>query len=405
MSNKSIYNLSFVLYLVYAIMVYTSVYVPSPLIYIVFSLWLIVVLPLFGRERLKGIRGLGIFLFFLFICSLGNGIQTAFGRLLVFIQACSPIIAFHVYKNDRKKVLLFAIVFILLLIFNETYAFRNISSIWVSGLRATRSYTSDQDQEMFKNGFEMVYSFSALIPLFVYSIINHKRWSLKGKAHYLVLIGLVLLSIAFTVFIYLAMFMTAILIVAIGVVIAVVYGKKRWALKTTIGVGLVVCLFMSFYDDIIREIGTDEVTSAFVTDKLEELHSTLSGDIVEAEDASSRKGLTSSSFHTFIENPIIGVFYKMKSMDDYERGGIGNHSEWLDMMGLYGLFSFLIFRFLYLAYMEQKKYSSVTIHLLLYFIIGFLNPLWSVFNNISYFMLAPFLIVLLFPGRKVFELK
>ena len=160
--------------------------------------------------------------------------------------------------------------------------------------------------------------------------------------------------------------------------------------------GLFLILFMGFYDSIINAVSTESATSSFFTSRLEEIHSTLSGEMAQADDMSSRKDLSLLSLNTFLKHPFIGVYHQLGSFDQYKTAGIGNHSEWLDMLGLYGLFSIFLWVFLYNGFVEQKKHSKVMLHLYLFLLLGFLNPIISSFTNICVFMFVPFYLFYMF---------
>lgn len=400
MPNKTVVNISFACYLFYMIMTCLSVPFPRALTWGFFIVWFGLFLTSVKIDKIKGFYALIVFLLFIFVCSIQWGITTAFGRLLTMIEICSPFLAFLMYKEDKPKIKSFFVVFLAILAINEVLAFRNLSAIAETGLRETLSSNAGYDQEVFKNGFAFVYSLSIVIPLFVYSLIHHRRWKVEGPKHTFWFYTLLLLIVVFTIFVYASMFTTALIIVIVGTILAFLYGRKRWFLKSILILGVAVLLFMSFYPVLLNAIGSDNAATTLISIRIEEIYSTLSGNIREADDMSGRSDLMLMSLNTFWENPIIGVYHKLSSFDMYRSFGIGNHSEWLDMLGLYGVFALLLFWFISGGISEQKKYTHVMLPIYLYLFIGFVNPVGSTFTNICVFMVIPFLIKYLF-GEKV----
>lgn len=403
MPNKTIFNASFTCYLLYAIMACLSVPFPRVLKWGFFVVWLGLFLASSKLGRIKGGIALLIFLLFIFVCSFPWGITTALGRLLTMLEASSPFLAFLLYKDDRRKIKTFLIIFLSILAVNEVLAFRNLSAIMESGLRETLSSNASYEQEVFKNGFAFVYTLSILIPLLVYALFHHKQWRLTGHRHNWWFIVLILLTIAFVVFVYVSMFTTALLIVIIGLILAFLYGRKYWLLKSLLIVGISVLLFLVFYQVLLNAIGSDNAASALLSIKLEEIYLALNGNIALAGDMSSRSELMSMSFNTFLKNPLSGVYYQLPSFIAYRASGIGCHSEWLDMLGLYGLFALLLFWFIGRGAIEQKEFSGVMIPIYLYLLIGFVNPVWDTFTNVYVFLVIPFLLSYLFENKGLFS--
>ena len=399
MCNKTIFNISFTCYLLYAIMECLSVPFPRVLQWGFFVVWLGLFLTSYKLGRIKGGIALLIFLLFVFVCSVPWGITTVLGRLLTMLETISPFFAFLFYKDDRRKIKTFLIVFLTILAVNEVLAFRNLSAIMESGLRETLSSNASYEQEVFKNGFAFVYTLSIFVPLLVYALIHHKQWRLTGNRHNWWFIVLILLTVAFTVFVYVSMFTTALLIVGLGLILAFLYGRKYWILKSVCIIGVSVFVFLAFYQELLSAIGSNSAATAFISIRIEEIYLALTGDVAQAADLNSRSKLMSLSFNTFLKNPLTGVYSQLPSFNAYRASGIGNHSEWLDMLGLYGMFAFLLFWFISRVVVDQKEFSGVMIPIYLYLLIGFVNPVWATFTNLYVFLVIPFLLSYLFEKK------
>lgn len=125
--------------------------------------------------------------------------------------------------------------------------------------------------------------------------------------------------------------------------------------------------------------------------------------------ADRRGELAGYSLHTFMANPLFGVGYT-----GFGYGIIGNHQEWQDMLGVFGIVgsAFLVTTLITIIYQIYRKNNtkedrvSFTIALLLFTVLGFLNPCFSPQVLMAVFFIAPN--VSIFSSMKeerVYELK
>lgn len=108
----------------------------------------------------------------------------------------------------------------------------------------------------------------------------------------------------------------------------------------------------------------------------------------------SRLSRLSDSFELFISSPFIGNGYKY-GYDFFSSKllGIGNHSEWLDIMAVYGLIGGLPFLLIYyFAVKETQKYNNRTTmktYVFAVIFLGLFNPMKSFQTHLIIFFVIP----------------
>ena len=117
-------------------------------------------------------------------------------------------------------------------------------------------------------------------------------------------------------------------------------------------------------------------------------------------DLNSRFTLYSQSIDAFVNNVFIGSFGENK---------VGEHSTWLDMLGLYGLLSILLFIYLFNVYKFSKKRISQegnTIFNIIWFyfiILGIINTVLFSKIFLTLFIIIPLSINLIYDNDKRYE--
>ena len=108
----------------------------------------------------------------------------------------------------------------------------------------------------------------------------------------------------------------------------------------------------------------------------------------------TRIKLYSISFRAFLNNPFFGIYGPFGNINDR----IGWHSGWLDLMGLYGLFSSLPmfvgiltnFKKQLLFFSEHPYYKFLLVTQLMFMIFGLINPLTYVYQiGFALFFITP----------------
>lgn len=240
--------------------------------------------------------------------------------------------------------------------------------------------------------FDLIYGAIILLPIMIATLKNF----LNKKANLvriIYLIGILLLSVTM---ISLSNFTTAymLLILAIGLSFFIAY--KNIYLVSTVLI-IIVFTFYPFFNTIlilVLDFIKESTPSIMTKIKLTSIISSLNGEN-DLGSISIRSTLIYNSFSSFISHPFIGrgAYY-------YDSNIIGNHSQFTDDLGRYGIIGFLpkIFFILYFFRVILNKVKIFTLKnsyiaaILIYLILGFLNPVESVGITFAIFFIAPLIL-------------
>lgn len=387
--EKTQSRFTYVIFIIYSIFQCLSYINIGIIEHVVFGLFLVSVLfsnysNIFVQKKYTFF---GIFLFYYFFTSIiGANISIAFNRSIVMMELFSPILMFDIARKDKHFSMIPVIVLLGILIADVIGANAIIATVSEVGLRHTTSEANDEHDTIFKNVFSIIYVSSILVPFCLFLVKIY--WSQKKK---IICVGIAAIALFLGIFVMKALFMTAVLIMIGGVYMYVMSNQNHLFVKTTVLVLLILFGFLALFEPLLSIVGELE-NSIFYTQKLTEIYHSISGNLNEAEDASSRSDLVQSSFRTFIEFPL-GCNYAIYDISDSKRLGVGGHSEWLDFLALYGIFSLLLFYFLWTAIKEQFFITKERITLILFCIIGFVNPVLFYMTNLFVFYLIPITII------------
>lgn len=212
---------------------------------------------------------------------------------------------------------------------------------------------------------------------------------------------LVVLSI---LFLLVAMFTTALLmgILAIGLVLAISCWKKS---KTSFLILLILVCILVYGVYLIADPLSDwlfEITSDMnwiTRGRIQSVIDTIL--FTEHENPYTydrRMELASYSIDTFKENPLFGVGY-----NGFGYGVIGSHQEWADMLGVFGICGTTVFallmllsiRKIYRQRLDTASFTAFTTSLILFIVLGFLNPCLNMPCLLMMFVIIPNLSVFL----------
>ena len=394
MENKPI-NISLFLYLIFLLLQSISMISNAMLCHVVFAVWLFSVFIFnrgwsIGANLQKKYWALFVFVVFYFLSSgFGANLSIAFHRLFVLLEVLSPFLFFDIVKpfaNTKvKKTIVF--VFTIVIIIDMIAAFKTIGLTEGFGLRLT------QTDIALKNNFAFVYSLTIICPALVYFDLLIYRGMIplplsKGWAFSLISIVLIITA---SNLIFKSLFMTAIVLLIMGIILAFFYGKKRWLIKSGLSILLTIVAFIVSFNGLVQLSNSREGFSTQVTPKLYEIRAVLSGNTSDASDYSSRQDLQQSSMAVFFENPIFGVFHKTYDFSDSIEIGVGNHSEWMDMLARYGIFSLFLMYFIFYSFWQCYKDNKMGLHILLFVVLGFLNPIFSFLQFFTIMIYIPFI--------------
>lgn len=319
----------------------------------------------FGKQAMY----LWLFLLFYFVTSSFSitGVVSLFVRL-------SPLLLFIQYKRicnrhpllvPQSKWLILAIMAILVF-----YCYKSFMLLVENPMALRELVSSDKDDSVIVGGgFALPYALSIFIPFLV------ERCRLGIFPNKFTQVFVYVFIVVGTLMVVYSLYMTAIIILVFGCVWALMRHKSvRAKIFYISALSVLLVLFYGYIDTLLYAISGDDTQVLML--RFEEITSILSGnDISQATDFYSRILLTLSSIMVFFQNPVIGVGYKA-NYNSYalEDLGVGQHAQWFDIFAIYGLVALLLI--IYFAKVSSNKdvKSSNNISLILFIVVGFLNP-------------------------------
>lgn len=355
---------------------------------ILFGFWLLVLLifcqkksiPILSQRRYLLIY---LFLAIYFITSIINSsLVTAINRCVVFFSILSPVLMYEFLKGKSHDIRLAFIFFISLTFAANFYLFYQFLEI--TNLKTLRDFNEyGADFYIMKTSFNTCYAVSLVMPALCGLLYQAKRRFVKA-----LIVAIILFLI---LFLLRAQFMTAILVAFIGITLEIIY-RQKWDYYKSIFFSIVFCCFSLF---VILPFVTEQLKDSdeygVVTSKLTEINDVLSGKKRDADDINTRSSLNEMSLSTFLENPIIGVNYKLNDKRHSNDQGIGNHAAWVDFLARYGICSVFVFIFLFISLRKQRKEVSSPATMISFIILGFFNPLFLFPQMFVTFLFNPLL--------------
>ena len=351
---------------------------------VVFLLWLICAYsaytPIVSRTlKMKHMLLLYVFLGFMFVSMLyRHSIVYSISASITFCELFSPLLMYRILREENKTTRWVVLIFItVIFVVNFLTCLKFLANSPTGhGLRDAEYITG------LKNIFFAVYSFAILVPFIVYCISHNRKHGRRNISLTVAIVGYAIcLVLAYLVIN--AQFMTAIILMIAGALFAFFYDRRGARIVVPLVAVLAIFLFTKFSNELIAVADRNDAVA--VSMRLEELQNILSNNAEDAEDYSSRQNRSQSSIETFLENPLIGVFYKYEDINEAKLQGIGNHAEWLDTMARYGLFGLLLIVFIVKAVFKHKELVGASIHFILFIILGFLNPVFGFYLICSVF--------------------
>ncbi len=300
---------------------------------------------------------------------------------LMFTAALS--IGIRGLSNRKKAVVIRAVlcsvtisivISLYYVIFVDRYAIRYFE---------TRGFTTVID-------FSQFYGICVLLCVLMFSIFSYYRK--YPVVTYLFLCGLLILCVG------LSLYATGVLLCAFGIALGFAFHKYRQNKKRTVVWALIAACLLSIVFLFRVEV------SDLVYDMTESLHWVLRDRLRSVADMifrtdhnlpyshDRREELAEYSINTFRENPIFGVGYQ-----GYGYGVIGSHQEWHDLLGVFGLTGMAVFLILIFKLSRQvirtldnkTDLYSFYIALILFILLGFLNPCLNLPVLSAVFVIAP----------------
>lgn len=362
-----------------------------------FVLWILlswIAFPTVFHSILTHRRYVCLFLFFVF-CFLstliGKDFFQGFAYTMYIMRVVSPILMYDLLRTcSKKQQRFFVLTLMAVFVLYAVWMYRLID-IYGAELGLKNSVLGNDSEERVSSVFGYIYS----LPILMATLLLCLRSLYKQMKSGTMSLGWIrIAAIAFvisylTVLVFKSLFIIATIITIVGLCFALFYTRgKRWWITSFSTLVLLSSVYVSQYEYIARSVSN--VGSQTTDQRVEEIFQTLTGRGRQAEDMSSRQDLTMVSINTFFQYPIIGANHLIGS-NRYNNTVIGNHSEWFDLLALYGVFALLLYYVLYKSFKVQYKDTGNYLPAVLYVITGFLNPMFNMTVNLTVFVLAPLL--------------
>lgn len=248
------------------------------------------------------------------------------------------------------------------------------------------------DERGFSNvvSFNQFYGICLVLCIMIFVLITwHKKYKV-GK--YIIFCMILLVCIG------LSLYVTGVLICAFGIALGIFVNKYNqgktkaamWAIAILIA--LTFCfIFVNQVSDWIYKI--TEPLNYILRDRLRSVvEKVFRANFNMAYSYDRREELAGYSMNAFKQHPLFGVGY-----NGYGYGVIGCHQEWQDLLGVFGLVGTAIFIMLMLYFVQMTKNTIIQKHdlhsfyiaVVLFIILGFLNPCLSLPVLCAVFIISP----------------
>ena len=244
--------------------------------------------------------------------------------------------------------------------------------------------------------FNQMYSIPIIITIIVYFILSSKKEYLKFALIYIPLL------IAGIYCVYISLYTTALLLMIAGIALDIavwifmlLYKKSKKALLIVLCVCVLLVLLCVIFSQQLSDLiyKMTENMNWIVRDRIRSVADTVFRTDHDLDYSYERREeLAGYSIETFKKHPLIGIGYA-----GYEYGVIGCHQEWQDMLGVFGIIGVVLFvaMMLFYCYIALKKAETLTdrisfsIALVIFIVLGFLNPCLSTPVLFALFVIAP----------------
>lgn len=316
---------------------------------------------------------------------------------IMYISIITSIAIYYIVLNNKKiNSLLITILFIdILYVAINTY-FQLIENPMLARIMATGKEQLLGDATYYAIGsYAYFYSLVMIMILLINFLLikNHKR------TYKLILIPIVIFLI---MLIIQAQFTIAIFLLIMCIILLVLDNLLNKAKNKELIIFLVLIVLLFFImniPNILKGIYDLKIFPDTVQIRIDELYKafTQSGNMEESTDLKTRLKLYFESINTFTSNIFIGSFGEDK---------VGGHSTWLDFIGLYGMFSLLLFIYLFNLYKFIKKrintegikvYNIIWLYLI---ILGFINTLFFTKIFLTLLLITPLAINMMYDNQE-----
>ncbi len=367
-----------------------------------FLLWLI--FAILQNRSIKFLKNKRIYLIVAFIIfvfltgAVSGGIVQNIGITFATLLTYSPIIifSFYLYKKDYNALYLITLIsFIVLIIcsISSSYLFNIDKNMPVKLAQNSTDYGIIAIGEIYGlvNALSLISSF-----LFILLLSKKLMYSYQS-------IFTILLLILFFIAIYTSRSSLTVLITLFGYLLTIIcvswYTRKNRALGKIIivisGITLILITFIFAKEYIGQAIMyISKSKSSKLLSRVYSVGESMLGIVSKNSQSGflSRFDLITTSIKTFVSNPLFGINY-LSGGNYYNlvNLGVGDHSQWFDMLAMYGLIgSFPIFYLLISNFKVYFKHSNICPYwIFIIFLLGLINPYISFTTIYAQFLFIP----------------
>ena len=238
-------------------------------------------------------------------------------------------------------------------------------------------------------GFGYIYASTFIFLSVVYLLIKNNYKLIKIKKIFVLITFISLLLMILE-----ASYAIAIMIILSGGLLILTVKNKKMLVILMVFLGILLLLIPpTFIGEFFLNIANIFSDNYIINEKFTDLGMSFLQDS-QSSQTDTRLQLYTTSFNTFLRQPLFGIYGPMGNPLD----PIGAHSGWLDLLGFYGLFSgiplFLIFYYNFKKhfrfYKKDKYYGYLVVIYFLFLVFGTINPVLYVYEvGFIIFMIVP----------------
>ena len=311
-------------------------------------------------------------------------------RNAFFSLVCAFLSLYALKQNDsnKRKLLVVLLVNILLGCVYTLYRIRSNPLLpRVLSMSAER-VSAELDESVNTTGILMydgIFGMALIFPSFLYWI--SQRQGLNKLLP-------VVIAMIFILTVFRAQFAIALIFMIAGIVLylPIRFGSSKYLPVYYAIFAIVALVCLLYWDVILKAIFSANILPSELQRKVREMLLFSSGSNLNGTNLLSRSTYYAQSFKAIVENGFVG-----KVFVNHAAGG--GHSEWEDMAANYGIIApALVYFFFYkftkktCTYMENSAVRVYRIQLLLFLLIGFIDPIFHS-RTMSYLMfLSPLIL-------------
>jgi hypothetical protein len=238
-------------------------------------------------------------------------------------------------------------------------------------------------------GFGYIYASTFIFLSVVYLLIKNNYKLIKIKKFFVLITFISLLLMILE-----ASYAISIMIILSGGLLILTVKNKKMLVILMVFLGILLLLIPpTFIGEFFLNIANIFSDNYIINEKFTDLGMSFLQDS-QSSQTDTRIQLYTTSFNTFLRQPLFGIYGPMGNPSD----PTGGHSGWLDLLGFYGLFSgiplFLIFYYNFKKhfrfYKKDKYYGYLVVIYFLFLVFGTINPVLYVFEvGFIIFMIVP----------------